>query len=73
MIMKVNDLDINQTASLREKLSQLNTEVRQVNSTVVSPALVSPLMGPQHESLLWLLLSSLFWQEWHFFLHLSRH
>lgn len=53
--MKANDSYINQTASLREKLSQLNTEVTQVNSAVVTPALVSSLMGPGGEALPWVL------------------
>ena len=50
--MKANDSYINQTASLREKLSQLNTEVTKVNSTVVTPTLVSFLLNSRNESVL---------------------
>lgn len=56
--MKADDSYINQTASLREKLSQLNTEVTRVNSAVVTPALVSSLMGSGGESLLGVLPSA---------------
>jgi len=50
--MKANDSYINQTASLREKLSQLDTEVAKVNSTVVTPTLVSFLLGSREEPVL---------------------
>lgn len=48
-IMKANDLDINQTASLREKLTQLNTEVTKVNSTVMAPTLASFLLSSRRD------------------------
>lgn len=50
--MKANDSDINQTASLREKLSQLNTEVTKVNSTVVTPTPVPFLPSSRDDSAL---------------------
>lgn len=72
-IMKANDSYINQTASLRGKLSQLNTEVTEVNSTVVTPPLVSFLLSSRDDSLLQqclVLPSPALRQEWHFSRHL---
>lgn len=51
-IMKANDSYINQTASLRERLGRLNTEVTKVNSTVMTRTLVSFLLSSRDESVL---------------------